>query len=141
MSNVYYDRMRPRAQVTSEVSKMVISVISFVCVGQNVDAETTSPHWAHGAAIILDTAIGFALVIIALLGRYHILPLSDSLSEPLLIAGGMYIGMLTLSWIAHFKSKLCGDKCLFNSPLKTRVAADAMVDFSSARGRSGLPWV
>jgi hypothetical protein len=96
---------------------MVLSLINYMCVGPVVNAEKQmSSHWTFKAAVILDTAIGFALVTIALLGRYHILPFSSSLSEYLLVAGGTYVGMITLHWIAKCKLKLCADKYLFNRP-------------------------
>jgi hypothetical protein len=96
---------------------MALSFITNMCVRPNVDAKNQlSPHWAHKAAFILDTAMGVALVIIALLGKYHILPFSSSLSEYLLVAGGTYAGMLTLQWILQGKSRLCVGKYLFNRP-------------------------
>jgi hypothetical protein len=61
----------------------------------------------RNAAPYIDFALSAALLAIALLGTYGVIPMSNSISNALLGAGGFYLGILTLGFIGLIKDKLC----------------------------------
>lgn len=93
----------------------IVTLITYLCVEEQVDR---MPRLVHKAAPYVDTAIGIALVLIAILGTQGIIPMSSNVSYSLLGLGAAYVSTSILNQLLECKmnNKSCSREYLFKAP-------------------------